>query len=113
MCSSMLQRSHCAPIRQHVMRWLRSGTNGSSARMRICVLSTPPAQVTIAYRVTAVDTEPAQLTADVEFRTMLAGDATIKREVVVGANCIVDVSVTYYRDDGPAVSEELAERSPS
>lgn len=64
----------------------------------------------LAYRVTAVDTEPAQLTADVEFRTMLAGDATIKREVVVGANCIVDVSVTYYRDDGPAVSEELAEK---
>lgn len=63
----------------------------------------------LAYRVIAVHTEPARLSADVVFTTF-AGDATIKLAVVVGANCIVDVSVTYYRDDGPAVSEELAEK---
>lgn len=61
----------------------------------------------LAYRVTAVHTEPAQLSADVVFTTF-AGEATIKRAVVVAANCIVDVSVTYYRDDGPAASEDLA-----
>ena len=39
-----------------------------------------------------------------------AGEATIKRAVVVAANCIVDISVTYYRDDGPAVPDDLAEK---
>ncbi|MGA9376637.1 MAG: sensor domain-containing protein [Mycobacterium sp.] len=63
----------------------------------------------LAYRVSAVHTEPAQLSADVVFTTF-AGEATIKRAVVVAANCIVDVSVTYYRDDGPAVPNDLAEK---
>lgn len=63
----------------------------------------------LAYRVSAVDTKPAQLSADVVFSSTLAGDATIKRALVVAANCIVDVSVTYYRDDGHAVPSDLAE----
>ncbi|BBX37588.1 MULTISPECIES: sensor domain-containing protein [Mycolicibacterium] len=63
----------------------------------------------LAYRVSAVHTEPAQLSAEVVFSTF-AGEATIKRAVVVAANCIVDISVTYYRDDGPAVPDDLAEK---
>jgi hypothetical protein len=62
----------------------------------------------LAYRVSAVHPEPEQLSADVVFTTF-AGEATIKRAVVVAANCIVEVSVTYYRDDGPAAPADLAD----
>lgn len=64
----------------------------------------------LAYRVNAVDTAPAQLSADVTFSATMDSEATIKRAVRVEANCIVDVSVTYYRSDGPAAPDDLAEK---